>query len=70
MDNECMKDNSSEMQKKLRTIASEAIRPMLAWSDKGEILTPLRIGEIQERVQRALEQVHYGFHPLLDDEKK
>jgi len=61
------KDNRSEIHKSFQRIAADAVSPLREASDKGEIATPHLVLQVQAKVTKALEQVHYGFHEALSD---
>jgi hypothetical protein len=62
---EASRDKRSEMARKFEQLAGDAVAPLRSYSDAGVKLTPAIVLEVQARVQKILEQVHYGFHPIL-----
>ncbi len=66
MNDAMQKIKTSKMQDAFMSIAVEAVTPLRKASDKGAVVTPLLVGEVQERFAKVLEQVYYGFHPKLE----
>lgn len=63
-------DNNSEMRKKFMAVAVDCLGSLRQASDAGEPLTPYLIGQVREVIAKAVELVHYGFHPRLNDEER
>lgn len=59
MSDEPQRDMRSESFKKFQRIAADCVSPLIEISDSGRPLCPIDITRVAERVQKALERVHY-----------